>query len=251
MDLHLFLTTLYLIVAGIVGGLLSSMAGMASLVSYPVLLSLGLPPVSANVTNTSAQIFTGIGSTLSSTKELHRARHATIFDTAWALGGSICGCILLLVAPASSFEKVVPVLIALAGGLMLYSLFSQPSVKKRQAHPLIKGIALFLVGIYIGYFGASAGVITLAILTLAEDLSFATTNAIKNFISFAGNGLAMIIYAFTADVHWAIALIMGVGFLIGGWLGPKAIRHLPVRPVRFVIAFAAFGLAIYLAITTY
>lgn len=244
-------TGIYLIVAGIAGGLLSSMAGMASLVSYPVLLSLGLPPVSANVTNTTAQIFTGIGSTLSSAKELHSARHATLFDAAWALVGSVCGCILLLIAPASSFEKVVPVLIAFAGGLMLYSLFSKTPVKKRGSHPLIKGIALFLVGIYIGYFGASAGVITLAILTLAEDLPFATTNAIKNFISFAGNGLAMLIYAFTADVRWVIALTMDVGFLIGGWLGPKVVRHLPVRPLRFVIALAAFGLAIYLAITTY
>ncbi len=195
------------------------MAGMASLVSYPVLLSLGLPPVSADVTNTTAQIFTGIGSTLSSAKELHSARHATIFDAAWALVGSVCGCILLLVAPASSFEKTVPILIAFAGALMLYSLFNQTPVKKRGWQPLIKGIALFLVGIYIGYFGASAGVITLAILTLAEDLPFATTNAIKNFISFTGNGLAMLIYASTADVRWVIAL-------------------------------AAFGLAIYLAITT-
>lgn len=127
---------------------------------------------------------------------------------------------MLLVAPASSFEKAVPILIAFAGALMLYSLFNQTLVKKRGWQPLIKGIALFLVGIYIGYFGASAGVITLAILTLAEDLPFATTNAIKNFIIFTGNGLAMLIYASTADVRWVIAL-------------------------------AAFGLAIYLAITTY
>lgn len=249
--MQILATGLYLIAAGIVAGLLSTMAGMASLVSYPVLLSLGLPPVSANVTNTTAQIFTGIGSTLSSAKELHSAQQTTLFDTAWALVGSVCGCILLLVAPASSFEKAVPVLIAFAGGLMLYSLFSKPTVTKRRPHPLLKGVALFLVGIYIGYFGASAGVITLAILTLAEDLPFATTNAIKNFISFTGNGLAMIIYAFTADVHWGVAVTMGVGFLIGGWLGPKVVRHLPVRPLRFVIAFAAFGLAIYLAITTY
>lgn len=249
--MQIFLTGLYLIATGIVAGLLSTMAGMASLVSYPVLLSLGLPPVSANVTNTSAQIFTGIGSTLSSTKELRSAKHATLFDAIWALIGSVCGCVLLLVAPASSFEKVVPVLIAFAGGLMLYSLLAKPSKQKRVAHPKLKAVALFLVGIYIGYFGASAGVITLAILTITEDLPFATTNAIKNFISFTGNGLAMVIYAFTADVRWAMVLTMGVGFLIGGWLGPKIVRHLPVRPMRFVIALAAFGLAAYLAITTY
>ncbi|WP_407892302.1 sulfite exporter TauE/SafE family protein [Lacticaseibacillus sp. N501-2] len=249
--MQILATGLYLIGAGIVAGLLSTIAGMASLVSYPVLLSLGLPPVTANVTNTSAQIFTGIGSTLSSAKQLRRARQATLFDTVWALGGSVCGCILLLVAPAASFEKAVPVLIAFAGGLMLYSLLAKPTGKARQWHPLVKGGALFLVGIYIGYFGASAGVITLAILTVAEDLPFITTNAIKNFVSFAGNALAMLIYAFTADVRWVMVLTMGAGFLIGGWLGPKVVDHLPVRPLRFAIAAAAFGLAIYLAITTY
>lgn len=250
--MHQFLLVIFLIGTGIIGGLLSTMAGMASLVSYPALLSIGLSPVAANVTNTAAQIFSGIGATVSSSKELRSARRETTVITIWSLIGSACGCALLLVAPAASFERAVPVLIAAAGGLMLYSLLHHPDThKKRAAHPLVRSVALFLVGIYIGYFGASAGVITLALLSVTESLPFATTNAIKNFVSFTGNALAMVIYAFTAPISWAAALIMGLGFLIGGWLGPKIVLHLPVRGLKFAIAIAAFGLALYLAITTY
>ena len=119
-----------LIGAGIIGGLLSTIAGRASLVSYPVLLSIGLPPVVANVTNTTAQIFSGIGSTVSSAKELRDARHETATITICALLGSACGCSLLLIAPASSFERAVPFLIAAAGGLMLYSLVHHPDAHR-------------------------------------------------------------------------------------------------------------------------
>ncbi|WP_461213889.1 sulfite exporter TauE/SafE family protein [Lacticaseibacillus sp. GG6-2] len=245
--MHQLILNGYLIGTGIIGGLLSTIAGMASLVSYPVLLSIGLPPVVANVTNTTAQIFSGIGSTVSSAKELRGASHETATITIFSLIGSACGCALLLVAPASSFERVVPFLIAAAGGLMLYSLLHHPQqTQTTHAHPLVRSVALFLVGIYIGYFGASAGVITLALLTVTESLPFATTNAIKNFVSFTGNALAMLIYAFTTTIDWHAAIIMGVGFLVGGWLGPKIVLHLPVRGLRFAIAIAAFLLAIYL-----
>lgn len=250
--MHFLLIDLYLIVSGILAGLLSTIAGMASLVSYPVLLSMGLPPVAANVTNTAAQIFTGIGSTLSSTRELNTAKRTTGIVTAWALSGSVLGCVLLLVAPADSFAKAVPFLIAFAGCLMLYALFAKPRPARiATSHPLLRGAAVFVVGIYIGYFGASAGVIMLAILILTEHLSFATTNAIKNFVSFSANFLAMLIYAFTAAIHWDLVVKMGIGFLIGGWLGPKIVRIVPVRPLRILIALAAFGLAGYLFVTTY
>ncbi len=109
---------------------------------------------------------------------------------------------------------------------------------------------MFFVGIYIGYFGASAGVITLALLTVTETLPFATTNAIKNFVSFTGNALAMLIYALTTTIAWHAALVMGIGFLIGSWLGPKIVVHLPVRALKFAIAIAAFALAIDLALTS-
>ncbi|KRM87261.1 hypothetical protein FD19_GL001419 [Lacticaseibacillus thailandensis DSM 22698 = JCM 13996] len=98
---------LILVVTGIVGGLISTMAGMASLVTYPVLLSLGLPAVGANVTNTAGMIFTGVGAALSSQKELRSHKRLTLSVTIWALIGAIIGSFLLTVAPESTFEHIV------------------------------------------------------------------------------------------------------------------------------------------------
>lgn len=113
--MSLFLTFIFLIAAGFVAGLLASVAGLASLASYPALLLVGLPPVLANVTNTTALIFSGIGSTMSSLRELHGHWKKVALFTFLASCGSVAGSWLLLIAPASSFEKIVPFFIFAAG----------------------------------------------------------------------------------------------------------------------------------------
>ena len=160
---------------------------MGSIFSYPVLLSLGVPPVSADVTNTAALIFTGVGASVSSTKELH-GHGRTMWQTALiSLVGGIVGSFILVKAPATSFQKVVPFLIMLAGILMLITSHRAKKVKSTQPVTLsplmrgLRGICIFLVGLYIGYFGASAGVILLAVLGISNNLPFAVNNAMKNF----------------------------------------------------------------------
>lgn len=239
-----------LLVAGVAGGLLSTMAGMASLVTYPVLLALGLPPVSANVTNTAGLVFTGIGSAISSRKELRSHQRLTMSVTVWALLGAIIGSLLLTVAPASTFEHIVPFLIALAGVLMLLAGRSKPETqaKPRPRSPRVtvaKNVAIGLVGLYIGYFGASAGVILLAILAISLDQPFAVSNAIKNFTAFVANVFSLVIYAVTTKVYWLMVIPLGAGLFIGGYAGPIVVRHVPVRLLQRVIAFGAFGLAAY------
>lgn len=255
--MSLLSTILILVVAGVAAGLLASIAGLASLVSYPVLLALGLPPVSANTTNTAALIFTGAGSTLSSVRELH-GNHRTMWRVgALVLVGSVLGSLLLAYAPESTFEQVVPFLIFGAGCLMLWTQFRKPvdSEKKLSVSPLVqflRYLAIFLVGIYIGYFGASAGMILLAILmTVLRDKKFTTVNAIKNFTSFLANALSLLVYAFTTKVYWWMVVPMGIGMFAGGYLGPVVIRHVPLRPLRILIAFSAFGLAGYLFYTAH
>ncbi len=125
----MILTFIFLIIAGFAAGLLASVAGLASLVSYPALLAVGLPPVLANVTNTTALIFSGIGATASSMKELRGHWKKLTLYVILSLIGSIGGSILLLVAPASSFEKVVPFFILFAGILLFMS-----GRKKRYLH---------------------------------------------------------------------------------------------------------------------
>ncbi|WP_412989412.1 sulfite exporter TauE/SafE family protein [Pediococcus siamensis] len=245
-----------LLLAGAAAGFLSSVAGLASLVSYPVLLALGLPPVSANVTNTAALIFTGLGSSMASLKELRHVKKILWRVTIYALIGGVIGSILLTLAPAKTFERVVPFLVFGAGILMLWSQFRHTAPqKKANGHPtrtaFFKNLAILLVGVYIGYFGASAGMILLSILIVTIDAGFAEINAIKNFAALLTNLLSLVIYAFTTKVYWWMVIPLGVGMFIGGYLGPVMIRHVPIKPLRVVISFAAFGLAGYLFYTAY
>lgn len=254
--MSLWLILIILLATGAAAGLLSSIAGLASLVSYPVLLLLGLPPISANVTNTAALIFTGAGSSLSSLRELHHSRKTALQVTAYALIGGVIGSVLLAFAPAATFERVVPFLVFGAGILMLWSQFrkkpTQPKpTEKSLKVTIFKNFTILLVGVYIGYFGASAGMILLSILIVTLSEPFAEINAIKNFAYFMTNILSLIIYAFTTKVYWWMVVPLGIGMFVGGYIGPVVIRHVPIKPLRTIIAFAAFGLAGYLFYTAY
>lgn len=252
--MHSLLIIIYLLVAGVASGLTSSMAGMGSIFSYPVLLSLGVPPVNADVTNNAALIFTGVGAGASSTKELRHEPRMTLQVALTSLVGGIVGSYILVKAPASSFEKVVPFIIAFAGILMVVA--NRRPVQAR-AHVLTgwqqfgRLVAIFGVGLYIGYFGASAGIILLALLSVTNNLPFPVNNAIKNFSSLLTNIISLIIYAFNTKVYWQYVLPLGIGFFIGGYIGPIWFRHIPARLLRSVIAIGAFVLAGYLFITAY
>ncbi|MTV81458.1 sulfite exporter TauE/SafE family protein [Secundilactobacillus folii] len=256
--MHAVLIFLYLLVAGMAAGLISSIAGMASLFSYPVLLSLGIPPVGANVTNTAALIFTGIGSGLSSMTELNSHRSETIRVAIISLLGSIVGSFLLTLAPAKVFERVVPFFIFMAGCLMLLSqrkkkqsLIKEKAVKPSLLKSTLSGLAIFLVGIYGGYFGAAAGIVILSILSFSLPVSLPVSNAIKNFTSLISNLVAIVIYTFTTKVYWLLVIPLGLGMFTGGYIGPIIVRHVPTRPLSICIGLAAFGLAGYLFYTAY
>ena len=233
------------------------MAGLGSIFSYPVLLSLGVPPVNADVTNTAALIFTGVGASASSGKEL-RSQPKMAGKTAFiSLIGGIVGSLILVEAPATSFQKVVPFLILLAAILMQVSGHRKQvrgGSQNAQLSPLARAlrvVAVFLVGLYIGYFGASAGIILLAILSFTNNLPFAVNNAIKNFSSLVTNVFSLVIYAMTTRVYWAYVWPLGVGFFIGGYIGPIFIRKISPRLMRNVISAGAFVLACLLFYTAY
>ncbi|MFD1485540.1 sulfite exporter TauE/SafE family protein [Lacticaseibacillus baoqingensis] len=241
---------IYLLLAGIAAGLLSTTVGLASLVSYPALLAIGIPAINANVTNTAALIFTGLGSSLSSFKELRQYRQLMWRVTVWSLCGGILGSLLLVALPADSFERVVPFLVAMAGVLMLWGKKpDQDTVKVEADGPgsrWLKRIAILGVGLYIGYFGASAGLMMLAILTITLPTSLGVTNALKNFAIFAANLMAVVIYSLTVKIYWLLVIPLGIGFFIGGYIGPMVMKKIPTKILKVIIAIAAWGLSIYL-----
>jgi uncharacterized protein len=236
-----------LLVAGGVGaGLTGSMAGLASLVSYPALLAVGIPPIAANVTNTVSLLSNTVGTAAGTRRELRGQRHRLARLSAVAALGGLAGAVLLLATPSAAFERIVPVLIALGAALLLL----RDPLRRWAGHrsmsaPVLNGL-VFLIGIYGGYFGAAAGVLMLAVLAVAATEPFPVTNAVKSVALGASNLAAALIYAVVAPVDWPAAALLAVGCLLGSWLGPALVRRTPERPLRVAIALAALGLAAYL-----
>jgi uncharacterized membrane protein YfcA len=249
---------LLLLAAGTLGGIFSTVVSVASLVTYPVLLALGVPPLSANMTNTVSLVFTGAGSVAGSRPELEgQGRRVLRLAAITALGGA-AGAAVLLTAPAGSFALVVPVLIAAASAVLLV----QPAIKKRaerveqagepSGQPgLARRVALFAVAMYVGYFGAAAGIMLLVVLSGMIDEQLVRVNAIKNAVSGAANAMAAVCFALFGDVRWKLVVPLAAGFLIGGWIGPAIARRVPARAFRLFVAVCGLGLAIKLGLSAY
>lgn len=244
-----------LLATGVVAGVVSVVVSLASLVSYPVLLAVGLPPLSANVTNTVALVFTSIGSAAGSRPELAgQGALVARLGGLTALGGAAGGAVLLL-TPPGSFEAVVPLLL---GGASLV-LLSQPRLERRRAGAPPKDrsrdgrMLAVMVGVagYVGYFGAAGGVLMIAVLTPLLGQTVVSTIAVKNVISGTANAVAALGFAFFGPVRWSAVVPLAAGFLVGGWLGPGIVRRLPGRGLRLAIGICGLAVAVKLGMDSY
>ena len=243
---------LWLVLAGFGGGLVGSVAGLASLVSYPALLAVGLPPVTANVSNTVALVFGSIGSVSGSVEELRGQRaHARRLGVI-AIAGGTAGGLLLLATPSGAFVRIVPWLIA---GASLAILIRRPPGRRSPTETDQPTWALsagaFLVAVYGGYFGAAAGVLLLALLLFATGEPLARSNAMKNLLLGLTNAVASVAFIAFGPVRWSAVLPLAVGFLLGGRLGPLVVRKAPAGPLRVLIACAGLGLSVHLGLDAY
>ncbi|MFC4126834.1 sulfite exporter TauE/SafE family protein [Nocardia rhizosphaerae] len=240
------LDILLLVVAGFFTGLVGFVTGMASIVSYPALLSVGLPPVSANVTNTVAMVAVGVGATANSGRELTE-RGATLVRWAVlsALGG-LLGALALLVAPAGVFEVVVPFLVAGASIALLVQPVVRRHVGELQSSWIVP-VGIVLISVYGGYFGAGAGVIYLSMMLLCTSESLWSASVLKSFLLGVANLVAAIGFAAFGPVHWGAALALGAGAFVGGWCGPPVVKVIPPNLLRVAVGLCGLGLAVYLA----
>ncbi len=245
----------FLVLAGIGAGLTGSIAGLASLVSYPALLATGIPPVTANVTNTVALVLNAVGSVSASRPELRgQGRRLRPLLIAAVLGGAT-GMALLLLTPTAAFERIVPWLIAGASAAILVQRPPRELAAEGAEHPARDPrwlpLGTFAVCIYGGYFGAAAGVLLLAMYLLTTGEGLPRGNAMKNVVLGVANGVAAIGFIVLADVAWSAALPLALGFLVGGRIGPSVVRRAPQKALRTVIAVAGLGLAVHLGIQAY
>ncbi|GAA1725281.1 sulfite exporter TauE/SafE family protein [Aeromicrobium alkaliterrae] len=244
-----------LVLAGIGAGLCGSVAGLASLVSYPALLAFGLPPLVANVTNTTAMVGTAAGAIGGSQPELKgQGRRVGVLVVQTFLGG-LLGAALLLSMPAEAFEAVVPWLVALGSVLLLArDRIRAWAVRRAERREGVPGprwtgpLLMVLVGVYGGYFGAGVGIIALAILAVRHSEPLAITNAVKNVATGVSNLAAVCVFVVVADVDWSAALLLGAGAVVGAAAGPWVVRRVPEKPFRIAVAIAGLGLAVRLAL---
>jgi uncharacterized membrane protein YfcA len=248
------LEVLALVCAGLGSGLAGSIAGLASLVSYPALLATGLGPVEANVTNTVALVFSSIGSTLGSRVELRGQRRLVGRLAAAAVAGGAVGAGLLLITPPETFEKIAPWFIGAAAVAILTRRGSaDPAAtrhrSRRARHGMTAGV--FGVGIYGGYFGAAAGVVLLALLLAVTRDTLARANALKNVVLGIANATAALAFCLLAPVQWAALAPLAAGLLVGGRLGPAVVRRADAQALKTLIGMAGLAVAVALGIEAY
>ncbi|MFG2992668.1 sulfite exporter TauE/SafE family protein [Streptomyces sp. NPDC048257] len=231
--------------AGVGAGTINTIVGSGTLITFPVLLATGLPPVTANVSNTLGLVPGSISGAIGYRKELQGQRARLIRLGSVSLVGGLAGAVLLLTLPSDAFDTIVPVLIGLALVLVVLQPRLAAALRRRQeaagggtGHPdggpaLLGG--MLLSSAYGGYFGAAQGVLYLGLmgLLLREDLQ--RINAVKNVIAALVNGIAAVLFLFVAEFDWTAVLLIAVGSTIGGQIGAKVGRRLSPTVLRAII----------------
>ncbi len=237
--------------AGLGAGAINTLVGSGTLITFPVLLAFGYPPVTANVSNTIGLVPGSVSGAYGYRRELAGQRTRARRLGTMSLAGGVTGAVLLLALPSSAFAAIVPVFIAAA--LVLTVL--QPRIARwlvrreidlGAAGSRFVPVAVYLTGIYGGYFGAAQGIMLLAILGVALDQSLQRTNALKNVLAGLVNGVAGVIFIFAAHVAWAPAAIIAVTSVLGAQLGARYGRRLPPDALRALIVVVGIAAIVHL-----
>lgn len=240
--------------AGFVAGIMTSTVGVASLLSFPVLLAVGLPPVVANASNTVGLTPGALSGSFGYREELREHPRITAAVITTCAAGAILGAALLLALPSAVFEAVVPWLIL--GTCLLVG--AQPRISRwlRRTHeaaehdrPRLSPVTTFfstLVGVYGGYFGAGSGVMMMAVLGLGSDLEFRIVNALKTLAVLASNVVASVIFLVVADLDWAAIVLLAVGSTAGGYVGARIGRRLNPSVLRGLIVVVGVSAAVWM-----
>ena len=226
--------------AGLVAGTINTVVGSGTLITFPVLLAFGYPPVTANVSNTLGLVPGSVAGAFGYRRELAgQGPRLRRLVPATVLGG-IAGAVLLLTLPPGAFARIVPALI----GLALVLVIIQPWLARRLAArgrdrpehggPLL-WIGILLTGVYGGYFGAAQGVLLLAVMGILLSDPVQRLNAAKNVFWAVANLVSGIVFVFAAHVAWLVVLLIAVGSTAGGLIGARIGRKLPPIALRVII----------------
>ncbi len=228
-------TALLLLVAGFVGGVMNAMAGGASLVTFPAMLAAGLPPITANATNTVCTSLFTVTAAIREWKILPPRNMYFVLACTSAVLGGLLGGFLLINTSARVFEDLIPILIGVGTLLFAYAKLIQTWIQKNvpaSASLLIAPAILFPICVYGGYFGAGLGVLVMAGLSATSHFDLRSTNAFKNLLGPLANFAAIPVFLWHGVVELVPALFMLAGGIFGAQYGVHLFRKLPASLVR-------------------
>jgi uncharacterized membrane protein YfcA len=241
-------------IAGAGAGTINTVVGSGTLITFPVLLAFGYAPVTANVSNTIGLVPGSVSGSIGYRRELAGQRERALRLGVMSVTGGVTGAVLLLVLPASAFKDVVPVFIALAVVLAVL----QPRLNRRLAAHVagregrespLTPVAVYITGVYGGYFGAGQGILLLAIFGVMLPQSLHRSNALKNVLAGTVNGVAGVYFIFAAHVDWGPAAIIAVTSVIGAQIGARYGRRLHPNALRALIVIVGIAAIVDLLVT--
>ncbi|GGL36653.1 sulfite exporter TauE/SafE family protein [Planomonospora parontospora] len=226
--------------AGIGAGGVNAVVGSGSLITFPTMVAVGLPPIVANVSNNIGLVPGSLTGALGYRPELKGQRDRLVRLGTGSVAGSLIGGVLLLYLPASTFNVVVPILIGLACVLVMVQPRLSTWLSAWREHARPHGgpwlwLGVFAAGVYGGYFGAAQGVLLIGLLGIFLDDGLQRVNAAKNVLSLLVNATAAVLFVLVAEVDWRAVALVAAGAAIGGFLGAKVGRKLPAPVLRVFI----------------
>ncbi len=237
--------------AGVVAGTINTVVGSGTLLTFPVLLGFGYAPVVANVSNTVGLVPGSAAGAVGYRRELLGQRRRLMTLAGTSLSGGIVGAVALLLLPASAFQAIVPIFIAIALVLIL----AQPRIsawrathggQRRQRPGWLATAGVFAGGVYGGYFGAAQGILVMAILTLSVEDELQRLNAVKVVLTGLVNLVSGIVFVFATHIAWAPAGLIAAGSLLGGTIGARAGRRLKPSALRAMIVVVGIVAIVHL-----
>ena len=239
------LEAVVIFVAGIYAGMINTIVGSGTLITFPTLLLFGYPALTANVSNNIGLVAGGISGTYGYRDEARELKATLVRLAPASILGAITGSVLLLTLPDSSFDAIVPALIALALVMVLVGPRIQKRVARRKSErgvdvervspALFAGI--FGLGVYGGYFGAAQGILLMGLMGIMLSAGIQALNGLKNVLGTLVNAVAAVWFmVFAWDrIDWKIVALIGGGSLVGGVLGARIGRRLPPLVLRSII----------------